>query len=687
MAEVRRTFKKPDPIAPQRSSHAQRWSEMGAEWLRSWRDVFQKRTLVSDVLAGITVAAVALPLNVGLALASGLDAQAGLIAGAVGGMFAGAFGGARLQVTGPAAAISTLVLAIAKDFGATGVAAACLMVGVILLLLSAIGAGKLATYVPESVLAGFTTGVGIKLLDQQVPELFGFPEIEETSEHAYRLIDMAVMMHRPHWLHDVSWNAVVCGLMVAFLMVTTKQYKRFPSAIVGLALVTSLAAFLHWDVPRVPPFSGEVPVPKLPLVEDQQWLDLLIATTPLALLAGIESLLSAKALDRMVDDMPPHNPHLELFGQGLANFVVGLVGGLPVTGVVVRSGVNAQSGARTRLAAIVHGVVLLLAVMFLASLIAHAPMAGLAGLLCVVGIRLIELRTLLHLWDEAKPQALAFLIACAGTVSGRLMLGLAVGLAVSLIDSYVKKRLAGPQAPERSELERASLGKERATARATNIWEPLPEHHQWLRHVDSPVHAPSSSFVHEQASVEGKVVLGEFVHVAAGSSVRADEGAPFFLGANTNVQDGVVIHALKDKYVQVSGERWAVYVGANVSLAHNALIHGPSYIGDNSFVGFKAIVHDAVIGAGCFIGHGAIVVGVDVPDDRYVPNGAIIDTADKVARLGPATHAHHEFNEDVVEVNRGLAEAYREHRARLATATTPLLAETPLRAAIGKERF
>ena len=166
--------------------------------------------------------------------------------------------------------------------------------------------------------------------------------------------------------------------------------------------------------------------------------------------------------------------------------------------------------------------------------------------------------------------------------------------------------------------------------------------------------------MHDQANVVGKVLLGDHVHIAAGSSVRADEGTPFFIGNNTNLQDGVVVHALKNKWVTVAGEDWAVYVGRNVSIAHNALVHGPCYIGDDTFVGFKAVVHDAVVGSHCYIGIGAVVVGVEVPDGRLVPHGTIVDSADAVDRLPLVGDVHREFNEDVVEVNRGLVAAYRE---------------------------
>ena len=183
---------------------------------------------------------------------------------------------------------------------------------------------------------------------------------------------------------------------------------------------------------------------------------------------------------------------------------------------------------------------------------------------------------------------------------------------------------------------------------------------------DIPV-VHESAFVDPTAILCGKVIVKENVFIGPYAVIRADEVnddgdmEPIVIGAGSNIQDGVVIHALKDKHVRVGGEPWAVYVGRDVSMAHDALVHGPCYIGDDTFVGFKAVVHDAVVGSHCYIGIGAVVVGVEVPDGRFVPHGAIIDTADAVERLSLVSDVHREFTEDVVEVNRGLVAAYREH--------------------------
>lgn len=641
-----------DGAAPSLEAFTTEWKSMGRTWLGGWREVLTGKSLVADALAALTVGAVALPLNLALAIASGLPASAGLVAGAVGGILAAAFGGAFLQVTGPAAALQVLVLSISVRFGVTGVAAATVMIGLMQLLMALSRAGRLARYVPESVLAGFTTGVGLKLLDAQLPELLGFD---------YRVSELAAMMHRPEWLKEVEWLAAVSGLFVALFVVGTRQFKRFPGALVAIATVTFVSNYLGWDITRVGEVPNKLPSLLLPTVHDDQWLDLFLATLPLALLAGVESLLSASAIDRMAPERPKHHPSLELFGQGIANTVVGLLQGMPVSGVVVRSGVNVQAGGQTRLAAMLHGVALGGAVLLLSAEIAKTPLAALAGLLCVVGVRLIEVGTLLKLMKEEKLEAIAFALAAAGTVTGHLMAGLVAGLAVHGVSRFLHRGADAERALIEKELEpgiRAVVKKADAGVRRPHADAPASAA-AWLSHVRHRPNVAPTAYVHPQASVIGNVVLGDNVHIAAGSSVRADEGTPFFIGDNSNIQDGVVLHALKEKHVEVAGERWAIYVGRNVSMAHDALVHGPCYVGDDTFIGFKAVVHDAVVGSRCFIGIGAVVVGVTVPDGRFVPHGSIIDTLDKVDGLPLVNEAQHHFNEDVVDVNRGLAAAYR----------------------------
>ncbi len=662
------------------------------DWVASWRDTLRAKSVGGDLLSGLTVAAVALPLNVGLAIASGMPPAAGLVAGAIGGFVAGMMGSSQYQVSGPAAALSVMVLALATRFadpavpgsGAIAVAAATVFIGLIEILLVFALAGRAMKHVPESVLAGFTTGVGLKILDQQVPELLGFPETVDWAKDgtADSLVDVVAMMHKPQWLHDVSWHAVVCGIFVIFVVTSLRQFRRFPAAIVAIGLVTFVAVYLKWEA--TDPVTGRegletvASVAKgkplvfsplsIPRVRDEQWLDLFVAAFPLALLAAAESLISASAIDRMANAKKLHLSNAELAGQGVANLVTGLFGGMPVTGVVARSGVNVQSGGRTRLAAMFHAVVLAIAVVFLGKTIGKVPLAALAGLLCVIGFRLVELSTLVHLYKEHKLEAFAFVVTTAGTVTGRLMTGLVCGLVIHFFGRWLRRHetaaLKELEANKREGV-RAVLMKAKAEARRPAHFEHLPSsYRKWLGQIREEPLVAKGAYVHPAATLIGRIVVGDRAHIAADTSVRADEGSPFHIGPNTNVQDGVVMHALKDKRVMVAGEPWAIYVGKNVSIAHDALVHGPCYIGDDTFVGFKAVVHDAVVGSHCFIGIGAVVVGVEIPDGRFVPHGRIVDTADAVDALPHVSEGHKEFNEDVVEVNRGLAVAYHAHDGR-----------------------
>ncbi|MBL9099896.1 MAG: hypothetical protein JNL82_03005 [Myxococcales bacterium] len=668
----------PDPSTSFRARQRLALQLAWQQWTADWRDVF-RGSPVRDILASITVAAVALPLNVALAVAAGLPPTAGLVAGAIGGGLAAIFGGAPLAVSGPAAALNLIVLGIFRDFGAQGVAAAALLVGIFEILFAVTLAGRLVHRVPESVLAGFLTGVGLTLLSNQIPEVLGFN---------YRVIDLAQMMHRPAWLHDVSWLAVAAGLFVAFLVVTTAQHKRFPAAIFGIGLITFVAVYLDWDIERVGAVPSRLPSPSLPVVPDQRWLDLITRVTPLAILAAAESLLSARAVDRMTGRS--HDSNLELFGQGLANLGSGLMSGMPVTGVIVRSGVNVQSGARTRLSSLCHAALLVFAVVYLSDAIAQVPLTALAGFLCVIAFRLIELRTFFNLTQTAWLEAVAFAVTAIGTVTDHLFLGLVGGILIHGVHLLLHRPVRGARARPDDPMVRAILPAPRTAAAAAHArhdrgerhdhrerppHEPTPAAHPWLDHIRARPHIPRTAYVHPKASVIGRVVLGDDVHVAADTSVRADEGSPFFIGAGSNVQDGVILHALKDRTVRVGGQPWAVYVGRNVSIAHDALVHGPCYVGDNTFIGFKAVVHDSIVGADCYIGIGSVVVGVEIPDGRYVPHGTIVDSADAVERLPPASAAHHAFNHDVVEVNRGLASAYHraEDQAHRHPATAPAL--------------
>ncbi|MDX2087665.1 MAG: SulP family inorganic anion transporter [Kofleriaceae bacterium] len=618
-----------------------------------WSEVLSNGLSFHDLLAGLTVATVAIPLNVALALAAGLSASAGLIAGAVGGVVAAAFGGSNYQVSGPAAALNVMVFGVVAKFGPGGAMAAALVCGVMGILLGALGLGKFSKLLPKVVLAGFTTGVGLKLFDQQVPILLG-------SDLA--LWHMITEFWEMQWLREVEWLAVVCGMLVAWITVGLAHLKSFPSALLGIIIATFVAYELDWNIAKV----GEVDLQDLSfaiptLTEGTGWAALIVAALPLALLSGAESLISAKAIDDVSGGKSGYAPNAELFGQGVGNVAAGFFGGMPLAGVIVRTTVNQQAGARTRMAAIYHGVFIAVAAYLFGHSLSVIPIAALAGLLVTVAWRLIKIQYFVDALRSNRFHAVAFLVAAIGTLLGNLMTGLVVGTVLVYLDAWLEKRKHSRKAKDAPILRpsptiRAVVSQQGTPESPESV--PLNEQAVWSRHVRTRPKIHPTAYVHPTASVIGWVEIGREVNVAADTSVRADEGAPFYIGDRSNVQDGVVLHALKDKWVMVGGRRWAIWIGPDCSLAHQALVHGPSMIGAHTFIGFKAIVHDSIVGEGCFIGHSALVVGVEIPPHKRVPSGWVVDSPAKVAELPDVEHAHAHFNEDVVQVNRGLVVAY-----------------------------
>ena len=662
--KTNRTRSSGAPPLPQRPSGFQ---EARTTLRERWGEIAANGISYHDLLAGLTVAAVAIPLNVALALAAGLPPSAGLLAGAIGGVFAAAFGGSNYQVSGPAAALNLMVFGIVAKFGIAGAAAAALVCGVVGLALGLAGYGRFANLLPKVVLAGFTTGVGLKLLDQQIPILLGSP---------LALWHMLSNFWAMEWLREVQWLSVVCGILVAWVTVGLAHLKSFPSALLGIIIATAISYELNWSVAKVGAVSLSDVSLALPVLGDAStWIALLVAALPLALLSSAESLISAKAVDELSNHKSGYSANTELIGQGIGNLASGLVGGMPLAGVVIRSSVNLQSGARTRISAMCHGVILAVVATFFGEWLGIIPKAALSGLLVVIAWRLMKLKLLAGAVKTNKLYALAFLAAAIGTLLGHLLTGLVLGCALV----YVADRLASRstrRANEKSPVLRPSptirAVVSEAGAPAIEANPSLREQAVWSRHVRTQPKIHPTAYVHPTASVIGWVELGREVNVAADTSVRADEGAPFYIGDRSNVQDGVVIHALKDKWVMVDGRRWAVYIGSDVSLAHQALVHGPSMIGSKSFIGFKAIVHDSIIGEGCFIGLGAVVVGVEIPPRKRVPNGWIVDSPEKVRELPDVEHAHSHFNEDVVQVNRGLVVAYSRHVAPESSGLPPV---------------
>lgn len=378
-----------------------------------------------DVVAGVTVAVVALPLALGFGVASGLGAQAGLVTAIVAGIVAGACGGSHVQVSGPTGAMTVVLVPVVASVGPEGVAVVALLAGLLLIVAGAARLGRYASILPWPVVEGFTAGIAALIFLQQVPAALGVerPEGENTATVAARAAS--------DWVAAAGWAPlVVVGAVAVTMLALPRLHRALPASLAAVLAGTLVAELIGLDVARIGSIPAALPVPSPPDLALGDLPGLAGAVLAVAALAGIESLLSAKVADGMADT-PPHDPDRELAGQGAANVAVAFFGGMPATGAIARTAVNARAGARTRLAAVAHGVVLLLVVLALAPLLSRVPLAALAGVLMVTAVRMVEAGTIGRILRSTRQDALLLIVTAAATVVFDLVVAVGVGVALA----------------------------------------------------------------------------------------------------------------------------------------------------------------------------------------------------------------------------------------------------------------
>jgi SulP family sulfate permease len=385
---------------------------------RSWR---------SDVVAGLSVAVVALPLALGFGVTSGMGASAGLITAIVAGAAAALFGGSNLQVSGPTGAMTVVLVPIVARYGTEAVFAVGLVAGAIVTLAAAARLGRLLAYIPWPVIEGFTVGIAAIIFLQQVPAALGVarPEGENTAVVAVRAAWRAAS--------DGRVAAVGLVLLVAALMVGLPRIRRsLPASLVAVAAATVVAELAGLDVARTGALPGALPAPSLPGLGGLGTGDLVRAAIAVAALAAIESLLSAKVADGMADT-GEHDPDRELFGQGIANLLSPLFGGMPATGAIARTAVNVRAGARTRLSSLVHALTLLVLALFASSAVELIPLASLAGVLMVTAARMVERHNVLAVLRSTRSDATVLVLTAAATIAFDLLVAIEIGVAVAAV--------------------------------------------------------------------------------------------------------------------------------------------------------------------------------------------------------------------------------------------------------------
>ncbi|HET6359913.1 SulP family inorganic anion transporter [Streptomyces sp.] len=379
-----------------------------------------------DLLAGLTVAIVALPLALGFGVSSGLGAEAGLATAVVAGALAALFGGSNLQVSGPTGAMTVVLVPIVAEYGPGGVLTVGVLAGLILIALALLRAGKYMQYIPAPVVEGFTLGIACVIGLQQIPNALGVakPEGERVLVVTWRAIE--------EFAHSPNWTALAIALGVAAVMLLGARLRpTVPFSIVAVIAATLVAQLFHLDAAApIGDLPSGLPAPSLGFLDLSALGSLMAPAVAVAALAALESLLSATVADGMTVGQK-HDPDKELFGQGIANLAAPLFGGVPATAAIARTAVNVRTGAGSRLAALAHAAVLAVIVFAAAPLVSKIPLAALAGVLLATAVRMVEVGALRAMARATRSDALVLVLTAAATLALDLVYAVIIGLVVA----------------------------------------------------------------------------------------------------------------------------------------------------------------------------------------------------------------------------------------------------------------
>ena len=384
----------------------------------------------ADLAAGVTVGLVALPLAMAFAIASGLSPQAGIYCAVVTGFLISALGGSRVQIGGPTGAFVVVVAGIIARHGVDGLFMCTMMAGVLLFIMGATGLGAAVKYIPRPVVLGFTNGIAVLIASTQLKDFFGL-RIEHVPGDFYGRMKAIVDN-----FSTISWEATALGVLsIAIILLTSRFIPRIPGYIVALVSLTIVVVLLKVPVETIGTRFGGIPSgPPHLHIPQFQWSmvhGLISPAITVAMLGAIESLMSAVVADRMTGDK--HNPNVELIGQGVANLVSPMFGGLPATGAIARTATNVRSGARTPVAGMIHSFTLLMILLFAAPLASHVPLVVLAGILMVVSYNMGEWAETGKILRLSKSDISVWLATFALTVFADLTVAVEFGMILAAL--------------------------------------------------------------------------------------------------------------------------------------------------------------------------------------------------------------------------------------------------------------
>ena len=404
--------------------------------------------LKSDLPASIVVFFVALPLCLGIALASGAPLFSGVISGIIGGIIVGAISGSKIGVSGPAAGLAAIVLVSIQSLGFESFLVAVVLAGVFQILLGVLKAGIIGYYFPSSVIKGMLTGIGIIIFLKQIPFFFGHENAQDKGFNIFGFLSS---------LDKIDTSSLIAGVISLFILllwsgILSKKAKIFqiiqgPIVAVAIGIVYYMVTkgsdldIVSNGMVRVPTpdgfdaFLAQFTFPDFSAISNPE---VLITAFTIGLVASLETLLCVEATDKL----DPHNnvtpTNRELFAQGAGNIISGLIGGLPITQVIVRSSANINSGGRTKISAIVHGFLLLISVIIIPKLLNNIPLSVLAAILLIVGYKLAKPKLFLEMFKLGWKQFLPFIVTVVGIVGLDLLKGIALGLCVGIVVILIK---------------------------------------------------------------------------------------------------------------------------------------------------------------------------------------------------------------------------------------------------------
>lgn len=384
----------------------------------TWNDFYR------DALAGIVVGIVALPLSLAFAMASGVQPEQGLYTAIVAGFIISALSGSRVQIGGPTGAFIVIVYNVVKQYGYEGLVVATFMAGVILILMGLARFGKVVEFIPYPITVGFTSGIAVIIFTAQLQNFLGFSIMEMPPEFIGKLY--VVYSNIPF---SNPWSVIIGLITVFIILQTPKHLKRVPGSILAIILTTLIVAFFHIPVETVQMRFGEIPTalptPHFPQIQWRMLSELIMPATTIALLAGLESLLSAVVADGMTGFR--HRSNMELIAQGVANIGSALFGGIPATGAIARTATNIRNGGRSPIAGMIHALTLLFILMAFGKWAALIPIPTLAAILIVVAYNMSEWRIFIKLFQGPKGDILVLLTTFLLTILIDLVVAIQIG--------------------------------------------------------------------------------------------------------------------------------------------------------------------------------------------------------------------------------------------------------------------